>query len=74
VPASATRSGRLPVAQAVAGRVEERILIDTRLIELSKFQLTPEKPVERYSDDAATTNVRKWGACDIVVALSPNSC
>src|ERR1700732_241521 len=32
VPAPAARSGRPPVAQAVAGRVEERTLIDTRLI------------------------------------------
>jgi len=30
--------------------------------------------VEKYSDDAATTNVRKWGACDIVAALSPTNC
>jgi hypothetical protein len=28
---------------------------------LPKFQLTPEKPVEKYSDGAATSNVRKWG-------------
>ncbi len=35
-----------------------------------KFQLTPEKPMEKYSDDAATTNVRKWGrarhCCSVV--------
>src|ERR1700704_3706887 len=31
-PAPAARSGRPPVAQAAAGRVEERTLIDTRLI------------------------------------------
>jgi hypothetical protein len=45
-----------------------------REMKLSKFQLTPGKPVEKYSDDAATTNVRKWGACDIVAALSPTNC
>ena len=32
-----------------------------REMKTPKFQLTPEKPVEKYSDDAATTNVRKWG-------------
>ena len=45
-----------------------------REMKTPQFQLTPEKPVEKYSDDAATPNVRKWGACDIVAALSPTNC
>src|ERR1700732_4586893 len=32
VPAPAARSGRPPLAHVVAGRIEERTLIDTRLI------------------------------------------
>ena len=41
-----------------------------------KFQLTPEKPVEKYSDDAAALNVRNWGddGATLSQRLSPTNC
>jgi hypothetical protein len=53
---------------------------ERRLRRMDREMKSPQIPINageaggKYSADAATTNVRKWGACDIVAALSPTNC